>query len=82
MCVAQLEDDAYVIGHFTLFAFLHILSFIFQLDLEKAEEPNIKLSTSVGSQKEQEDSRNTSTSVSLTTPKPLTVWITTTVENS
>ena len=48
-----------------------------KLDLEKAEEPNIKLSTSVGSQKEQEDSRKTSTSVSLTLPKPLTEWITT-----
>ena len=33
--------------------------------------------TSVGSQKKQENSRKTSTSVSLTTRKPFTVWITT-----
>ena len=48
-----------------------------QLDLEKSEEPEIKLSTSVGSLKKQESSRKTSTSASLTMPKPLTVWITT-----
>ena len=48
-----------------------------QADLEKAEEPEIKLSTSFGSSKKQESSRNTSTSTLLTTPKPLTVWITT-----
>ena len=47
----------------------------FKLDLEKAEEPEIKLSTSVGSSKKQENSRKTSTSASLTTLKPLTVWI-------
>ena len=55
---------------------------IFKLDLEKAEEPEIKLPTSVGSLKKQESSRKTSTSALLTTPKPLTVWITTTVEKS
>ena len=48
-----------------------------KLDLEKAEEPEIKLPTSVGSQKKQESSRKTSTSASLTMLKPLTVWITT-----
>ena len=48
-----------------------------KLDLEKAEEPEIKLLTSVGSSKKQESSRKTSTSALLTTPKPLTVWITT-----
>ena len=37
----------------------------------------IKLPTSVGSSKKQESSRKTSTFASLTTPKPLTVWITT-----
>ena len=47
-----------------------------QLDLEKAEEPEIKLPTSVGSLKKQESSRKTSTSASLTMPKPLTGWIT------
>ena len=49
---------------------------MFKLDLEKVEEPEIKLPASVGSQKKQERSRKTSTSVSLTTLKPLTVWIT------
>ena len=48
-----------------------------KLDLEKAEEPEIKLPTSVGSLKKRESSRKTSTSVLLTMPKPLTVWITT-----
>ena len=50
---------------------------MFKLDLEKAEEPEIKLPTSVRSWKKQENSRKTSTSALLTTPKPLTVWITT-----
>ena len=49
---------------------------MFKLDLEKAEEPKIKLVTSVGSSKKQEGSRKTSTSASLTTLKPLTLWIT------
>ena len=49
---------------------------MFKLDLEKAEEPEIKLPTSVRSQKKQESSRRTSTSPLLTKPKPLTVWIT------
>ena len=48
-----------------------------KLDLEKAEEPEIKLPTSAGSSKKQGNSRKTSTSALLTTPKPLTVWITT-----
>ena len=50
---------------------------MFKLDLEKAEEPEIKLPTPVGSYKKQESSRKTSNSASLTTLKPLTVWITT-----
>ena len=49
---------------------------MFKLDLEKAEEPEIKLPTSIGSLKKQESSRKTSTSALLTMPKPLTVWIT------
>ena len=49
---------------------------MFKMDLEKADEPEIKLPTSIGSQKKQ-NSRKTSTSALLTTPKPLTVWITT-----
>ena len=48
-----------------------------KLDLEKAEEPEIKLPISVGSSKKQESSRKTSTSALLTTPKPLTMRITT-----
>ena len=44
---------------------------MFKLDLEKAEEPEIKLPTSVGSSKKQESSRKTSTSVSLTMLNPL-----------
>ena len=43
----------------------------------KAEEPEIKLPTSVGSLRKQKSSRKTSTSALLTTPKPLTVWVTT-----
>ena len=50
---------------------------MFKLDLEKAEEPEIKLSTSSGSSKKQKSSRKTSTFALLTKPKPLTVWITT-----
>ena len=50
---------------------------MFKLDLEKAEEPKVKLPTSVGSQKKEENSRRTSTSSSLTMLKPLTVQITT-----
>ena len=50
---------------------------MFKLDLDKAEEAEIKLPTSIGSSKKQESSGKASTSVSLTLPKPLTVWITT-----
>ena len=49
---------------------------MFKLDLEKAEEPEIKLPTSAGSSKKQESSRKTSISALLTMPKHLTVWIT------
>ena len=55
---------------------------MFKLDLEKAEEPEIKLPTSSGSSKKQESARETSTFALLTMPKPLTVWITTKCENS
>ena len=47
------------------------------MDSEKAEEPEIKLPTSTGSEKKQDNSRKASTSASWTTLKPLTVWITT-----
>ena len=40
-------------------------------DLEKAEEPEIKLPTFVGSLKKQESSRKISTSALLIMPKPL-----------
>ena len=50
---------------------------MYKLDLENIEEPKIKLPTSVGSWKKQENSRKSSTSASLTMLKPLTVWITT-----
>ena len=50
---------------------------IFQLDLGKAEEPEINLPTSVGSSKIQKNSKETSISALLAMPKPLTVWITT-----
>ena len=50
---------------------------MYKLGLEKAEEPEIKLPTFVGSWKKQESSRKTSISALLTMPKPLTVWITT-----
>ena len=48
-----------------------------KLVLEKAEEPEIKLSTPIGTSKKQESFRKTSISALLNMPKPLTVWITT-----
>ena len=48
-----------------------------QLVLEKAEEPEIKIPTSIGSSKKQESSRRPSISALLTMPKPLIVWTTT-----
>ena len=49
---------------------------MFKLVLEKAEEPEYKLSTSSESSKKDVSSRKTSVSALLTMPKPLTVWIT------
>ena len=48
-----------------------------QAGFRKGRGTEIKLPTSVGSSKKQENSRKTSTSASLTKLKPLTVWITT-----
>ena len=54
---------------------------MFKLDLEKAEEPEIKLPTPVRSKKQESsrkrvpEKKKKSTSALLTTPKPLTVWI-------
>ena len=45
---------------------------MFKLDLEKAEELEIKLPTFVGLSKKQQSSRKTSTSAALTMLKPLT----------
>ena len=52
---------------------------MFKINLEKLEEPEIKLPTSIGSSKKQVSSRKTSTSALLTmlNLKPLTVQITT-----
>ena len=47
---------------------------MFKLVLEKAEEPEVKLPTCIGSLKKQESSRKTSVSALLTMRKPLTVW--------
>ena len=41
------------------------------MDVEKAEEPEIKLPTPTGSQKKQADARKIPTSASLTMLKPL-----------
>ena len=49
---------------------------MFKLVLEKADEQEIKLPTSVGLLKKQESSRKTSISALLLMPKPLTVLIT------
>ena len=48
---------------------------MFKMDVEKAEETEIKLPTSVGSSKKQEFQKNIYFCL-LTMPKPLTVWIT------
>ena len=50
---------------------------MFKLDVGKAEEPEIKLPTSIGSLQKQESSRKISSTALLTMSKPLTVWITT-----
>ena len=48
---------------------------MFKLDLEKAEEPEMKLPKSAGSSRKQESFRKTSVSALLIMPKPLTLWI-------
>ena len=48
-----------------------------QAGFKKAEEPELKLPTSVGLLKKQDSSRKTYISALLTMPNPLTVWITT-----
>ena len=53
---------------------------MFKLDLEKAEEPEIKLPTSLDHRKIKRIPEKHLISALLTMPKPLTVWIT--MENS
>ena len=48
---------------------------MYKQGFEEAEEPEIKLSTFVASQRKPGNSRKISTSASLTMLKPLTVWI-------
>ena len=50
---------------------------LFKLDLEKGRGTRDQIANNVGSYKKQENSKKMSTSALLTTPKPLTVWITT-----
>ena len=65
------------LGKMVIIVLTYTANFLmFKLVLEKAEEPEINLPTSAGSWKKQESSRKTSISALLTTPKPLTVWIT------
>ena len=66
------KDKTYHVSYSSLFN-----KVVIYVILEKAEEPEIKLPTSVGLLKKQESSWKTSISVLLTMPKPLTVWITT-----
>ena len=49
---------------------------MFELVLEKAEEPEIKLPTIAGSSKKQEEFQKNIYFCLLTMPKPLTVWTT------
>ena len=50
---------------------------MYKMSFKEAEEPEIKLSTSTGSQRKQGNSTKTSTFTSFTLTVPLTVWITT-----
>ena len=70
--LARLCSESFKLG----FSSLWTKNFqMFKLDLEKAEEPGIKLPTFAGLGRKQRNSRKTSTSASLTILKPLTVWI-------
>ena len=55
---------------------------MYMLDLEKSEEPDIKLPISLETQKKQGNSRKTSIFASLSALKTLIVWITTSQKNS
>ena len=54
---------------------------MFKLDLEKAEEPEIKLPASDGSSKKTKEVEKNIYFCFIDYAKPLTVWITKTVEN-
>ena len=54
---------------------------MFKQDLEKTEEPEITVPTSLGSLKKEDSSRKISISALLTMAKLLTVWITTNCRN-
>ena len=71
------KDKTYHVSYSSLFN-----KVVIYVILEKAEEPEIKLPTSVGLLKKQERSWKTSISVLLTMLKPLTVWITINCGNS
>ena len=72
--LARLSSKSFKLG----FNSMWIENFqMYRLGLEKPEEPEIKLPIFVGSWRKQRNFRKTSTSASLTTLKPLTVWITT-----
>ena len=61
-----------------MLGFSNMWTKIFQMSkvsLKKEKEPEIKLPTFFGSQRKLGNSREPSTSASLTTPEPLTVWI-------
>ena len=74
--IVLISHASKVMLKFSMLGFNRIKNFhMYKLDLEKAEEPEIRLPTSVGSSKKQESSRKTS--ALLTLPNPLTVWITT-----
>ena len=73
----QYMNCVHVQTHVHVFMFMFVFIQMFKLDSEKIEEPEVKLPTSVGSSKKQENSRKISTSALLTMPKPLIVWITT-----
>ena len=67
--LARLCSESFKLG----FSSLWTKNFqMFKLDLEKAEEPGIKLPTFAGLGRKQRNSRKTSTSASLTMLKPLT----------
>ena len=55
---------------------------MFKMDLEKAEEPEIKWPASAGSSKKQQSSRKTAPSALVIMPKPLMCGSQQNVENS